>query len=166
MQLAGTKKGIARASSTHVRASCVCVCVCVHTLVTTKHICIYIITVHDLARTCTHGSNKGMDRTKEGNRASSSRDTTEPNRPTRSTHQKRDGWGEVRPATPPVLGLHMPLALKSLMRPKVTAMATQPPTTTRAHDLATGARPSTAPTQPNAASVAVATAATTPIRSL
>lgn len=158
MQLAN---GIARASSTHVRASYISII-----LVTTKHICIYYYYCAWLARRCTHGSNKDMDPTKDGNRASSSRDTTEPNRPTRSTHQKRDGRGEARAATPPILGLHMPLALKSLMRPKVTAMATQPPPTTRAHDLATGARPSTAPTQPNAASVAVATAATTPIRSL
>lgn len=61
---------------------------------------------------------------------------------------------------------HTPLARKSLMNPKVTAMAASPPTTTRAHYLATGARPSTAPTHPNAASANVATTTTTATRRL
>ncbi|XBI96878.1 hypothetical protein VPH35_033099 [Triticum aestivum] len=60
----------------------------------------------------------------------------------------------------------MPLARKRRMRPKVSPMAASPPTTTRAEDLTTGARPSTAPTTPNAASASVATATTTATRSL
>ncbi|KAL5214200.1 hypothetical protein ABZP36_003352 [Zizania latifolia] len=60
----------------------------------------------------------------------------------------------------------MPLALKSLMRPKVTAMAAHPPSTTRALERSTAARPSTAPTHPNAPSAVVATATTTATRSL